>query len=128
MPLLTCPECGKRSRVRRHLLGQTVRCPTCKGRFLAKAPLLSPRRWIRPSHPVGLGLAVLFFVLAVVLITEMIWVVLHAQEGMILHQAMQQPTLIGNSFINIYAAIGCSLLGGMLLYRWQRAQKRKQRS
>jgi hypothetical protein len=124
MPLLTCPECGKRSRVRRHLVGQSVRCPSCKGRFLAKAPLVSPRRWIRPSHPIGFALAVVCFVAAVLLVGETIWVVQHAQDGMIFHQAMQLPTLIGNGFINIYAAIGCCLLGGMFFYRWRYANKR----
>jgi DNA-directed RNA polymerase subunit RPC12/RpoP len=125
MPLLTCPECGKRSRVRRHLLGQSVRCPSCKGRFLAKTPRVSPSRWVRPSHPFGLALAAVLFVAAVVLVAEAIWVALHAQDGMILHQAMQQPTFIGNGFINIYAAIGCCLLGGMLFYRWRYANKRR---
>ncbi|HTK75987.1 MAG TPA: hypothetical protein VL371_12060 [Gemmataceae bacterium] len=125
MPLLTCPECGKRSHVRRHLLGQSVRCPSCKGRFLAKAPLLAPRRWIRPSHPVGVAAAVLLLVAAVALVAEAIWVALHAQDGMILHQAMQQATSIGNGFINIYAAIGCCLLAGMLFYRWRYANKRR---
>jgi hypothetical protein len=127
MPLLTCPECGKRSRVRRNLLGQSVRCPSCKGRFLAKRPWLSPRRWLKPSHPVGAALAILFFVAAVAFVSEAVWTATHAEEGKVLHQAMQQATLIGNGFVNIYAAIACCLLGGMLFYRWRRAQKRRQR-
>src|SRR2546426_11820600 len=114
MPLLTCPECGKRSRVRRHLLGQSVRCPSCKGRFLAKAAFASPRRWLRPSHPAGVALAVVLFVAAVALLSEAIWAGLSGgQEDKVLHQAMQQPTIIGNGLINVYAAIGCCLLGGM---------------
>jgi len=125
MPLLTCPECGKRSHVRRKLLGQTVRCPSCKGRFLAKAPLVSPRKWLRPSHPVGVALAVVMFVGAVALVSEAIWIALRAHDEKVLHQAMQQPTVIGNGFINVYAAIGCCLLGGMLYYRWRRAQTRR---
>jgi predicted Zn finger-like uncharacterized protein len=33
---ITCPECAKTLRVPDHLLGQTVRCPSCKVTFTAK--------------------------------------------------------------------------------------------
>jgi hypothetical protein len=127
MPLLTCPECGKRSHVRRYLLGHTVKCPSCKGRFLAKTPLISPRRWLKPSHPAGMALAIVLFVATAALVAETVWAAVSAKENTVLHQAMQQPTLIGNGFINVYAAIACCLLGGILFYRWRRGQKRRQR-
>jgi DNA-directed RNA polymerase subunit RPC12/RpoP len=41
MPVLSCPNCGRRVRVKDRQLGRALSCPKCGGRFLAD-PTLPP--------------------------------------------------------------------------------------
>jgi hypothetical protein len=122
MPVLICPQCGAKSYARRHLIGQTVRCPSCPARFKATGPAFSPRQWLKPSHPAGLWLAWLLFAAAAAFAAATVWAAVDA--GGPLHQAIRGPAVVGTGLTCLYITLGCAVAGGLLTYRWKHAHRR----